>query len=259
MLVIGCATAAWMDPLMNYFHVQFLYNRHFLNRGSWAPFIPGWNSPNGGRLADGFIYPIGSYIWWPIIGVILGSMFLKKISAARPRYSAGRLIAILFAIMLVFDAAFEAVLIRIFHFYAIPYGPSSLSLSSGEWYQIPIYIPFGVTAWMVALTALRHFRNSDGDSFAEAGVRTLRCSPRTKSMLRFLGIVGFVHASLFIGYYAVVTPFSLKTDRTPSVPSYFRAEICGPATSYACPGRRVPIPSRTSVHVGPDDPRIGPR
>jgi hypothetical protein len=49
----------------------------------------------------------------------------------------------------------------------------------------------------------------------------------------------------------------LKADTFPPMPSYLRAGICGEGTDYACPGKEfVPVPSRTSLHLAPDDPRL---
>jgi hypothetical protein len=42
------------------------------------------------------------------------------------------------------------------------------------------------------------------------------------------------------------------------MPSYLREGICGNGTDYACPGADVPIPSRTSYHLRPDDPHLSP-
>jgi hypothetical protein len=33
--------------------------------------------------------------------------------------------------------------------------------------------------------------------------------------------------------------------------SYFMDGLCGPGTSYACPGTNVPIPRRDSAHLDP--------
>jgi hypothetical protein len=37
-----------------------------------------------------------------------------------------------------------------------------------------------------------------------------------------------------------------------------RYEICGQGTPYACPSREVPVQSRHSLAIGPDDPRLSP-
>ena len=51
--------------------------------------------------------------------------------------------------------------------------------------------------------------------------------------------------------------FAIKADTFPAMPSYLRANICGDGTDYACPSKNhVPMPSRSSLHIGPDDPGL---
>jgi hypothetical protein len=60
----------------------------------------------------------------------------------------------------------------------------------------------------------------------------------------------------FIVFFLPYTWFALKADSFPKLPSYLLTEICGRGTPYACPSREVPIPSRRSLAIAPDDPRL---
>jgi hypothetical protein len=49
---------------------------------------------------------------------------------------------------------------------------------------------------------------------------------------------------------------AIQADSFAPAPSYVRNGICGEGTAYACPNRYVPMPSRASLHIGPDDQRL---
>jgi len=46
MIFLTFGTVLWQDPLISYFSPTYTYNAQFLNYGSWAGFIPGWQSAN---------------------------------------------------------------------------------------------------------------------------------------------------------------------------------------------------------------------
>src|SRR6516165_8849995 len=44
MLLVACGLLFFQDPLLNYFNTWNTYNTWLWNRGSWVPYIPGWQS-----------------------------------------------------------------------------------------------------------------------------------------------------------------------------------------------------------------------
>jgi hypothetical protein len=104
---------------------------------------------------------------------------------------------------------------------------------------------------------IRYLRDDKGRSFAERGVDELRLTKRKRKLVQFLAITGFVHGYSLFGYFLPFQVMALKADTFPAMPSYLRAGICGEGTDYACPGKEfVPVPSRTSIPLAPDDPRL---
>ena len=116
-----------------------------------------------------------------------------------------------------------------------------------------------VANWTLYLIGgLRYFRDDQRRSFAERGVSRMPIGSRAKRALSLLAVIGAVHSAM-LTYYVVYLPFTLRAGTAPALPSYFRAGICGEGTDYACPSRdHVPIPSRSSLHIAPDDPRLPP-
>jgi hypothetical protein len=68
-----------------------------------------------------------------------------------------------------------------------------------------------------------------------------------------------MHCWYLVGYFMPYNILVVKADTFPKLPSYMRAGICGAGTDYACPSEYVPVPSKTSLHIGPDDPRLPQR
>ena len=91
-------------------------------------------------------------------------------------------------------------------------------------------------------------KDDRGLTFAERGVDTLKASPKQKTALRFLALVGVCNVMLYFCYNLPMGLVGMQADPWPKDVlrrSYFTNGICGPGTSYACPG--------------PDDPLARPR
>jgi hypothetical protein len=54
-LLIGCVLMFWLDPVPNLLQPQVLFNSHYVNYGSWVSRIPGWISPRGHNLPNGWL------------------------------------------------------------------------------------------------------------------------------------------------------------------------------------------------------------
>lgn len=255
MMIVALLLAWFWDPLANYFNYSFVYNTHALNFGSWVRFIPGWEYPGAvGHFAEP-LWVAGAWVWWCFGGSILCCAILHRAGRRWPGMSTLAKFAILAAAIVVIDLVLECLFLRT-EVMAWAGAPRSLSLWSGHYYQFPLLESPFVVSLMGGITAVRYFRDDRGQSFVERGVERLRLPKICRSFVSFLAITGYIHAVVIVGYNLPLQYIALKADTFPALPSYIRAGTCGTGTGYACPSGAVPIPSRGSLHVAPDDPRL---
>ncbi|MDB5971512.1 MAG: hypothetical protein JWQ90_3962 [Hydrocarboniphaga sp.] len=255
MFMLACFTIWLQDPVDNYFNFTFSYNALMVNWSSWAPHLPGWESPRQENFAEP-VFMMGSLFFFTFFAMsVIGCWFLRNSKKWFPSMSVLGHLALLLVVFFVFDLVFESLLCRTGIF---AYGGSyhSLTLWAGTPYQFPLYESSGIATVCLGMTALRYFRDDHGRSFVEKGVQSLRLPAPAKKLLSWLALVGAVHILVFFGFFVPYTWFALKADSYPELPSYLRMEICGKGTAYACPSREVPIPSLKSLAIAPDDPRL---
>jgi hypothetical protein len=127
-------------------------------------------------------------------------------------------------------------------------------LWGGHYYQLPIYEVILAAAWWTALAALRFFKDRRGNTVVERGVESVSTSGRRRTLLRLLALVGAAN-SIFLAYnIAYVFIGGLHAGPWPTdiqYRSYLVDNLCGPGTTYACPGPGVPIPRPGSAHLAP--------
>lgn len=258
LLMLALFTMWILDPMCNYFNFTFMYNAHFVNMGSWASFLPGWQSPRGSNLPEPLLFMGGIYLWWTTISVIVFSWSLKKLRVWLPNWSTLAHVPIAFLSILVIDAALELPAVHL-GIYAYAGAPHSLTLWAGHPYQMPIYELFFINFNYLFMGLVRYYRNDRGESWAERGISTMQISAGAKTFVRWLALVGICNAGYFLLYFMPYNWLALQADTLPPYPSYMRVEICGQGTPYACPSREVPVPSNgTLAPVGPTDPRLSP-
>lgn len=255
MLVISLATMWVLDPICNYFNFSFMYNAYFINMGSWTMHLPGWQAPRQGNLPEPIFLMSGIYIWWTTINVLAFCWMLRKLRVWLPRLSLLGHVPIAFVGLVFLDVILELPAIR-YGLFAYPGAPYSLTLWAGEYYQFPIYEAIFMNFNYTAIGLLRYYRNDKGESFIERGVGTLRTNNAIKKSLRLVALIGFCNFSYFVVYFMPYNWMALQADTFPEYPSYMRVDICGEGTPYACPSREVPIPSRESLAIPPDDQRL---
>jgi len=255
MLLMACWFLWFWDPVDNYFNFSFSYNAHFVNLASWTRYIPGWEAPNQQLFPEPLFLNGGLYVWFTFGAALIGCAVLRKAKARYPQLSTFGLFTVLVAVFAVLDLVVEGAFIWTGMF-AYPGAPHSLTLWAGTPHQFPLYEPFMVASFGTGMTAIRHFRDDRGRSFVQRGIDTARLPERAKTFVSFLSITGFVHFFVFVGYFLPYNWMAMKADTFPAMPSYHRAGICGAGTDYACPSQYVPVPSRDSLHITPDDPRL---
>lgn len=138
--------------------------------------------------------------------------------------------------------------------YTYPGTIPSLTLSSGHYYQLPIYEPlFWGSAW-TAFACLRYFKNDRGETLAERGISSLKGGAGRKLFIRYLAFVGAGFMAFGLLYDIPTLLVSMKVGPWPTdvqQRSYLTDGLCGPDTDYACPGPNVPIPRTDSAHLDP--------
>ena len=258
MLCIIAFTLWFQDPIDNYFNFGFSYNAYLINMTSWATYIPGWESPRQENFPEPLFLNGGMYLIFLCGFTILGGKIMTKCRTSwLPNQSVLVHLLVVFIAFFIADFIVESIYCRLEIFaYGGTYHP--LTLWAGEYYQFPLYESACVGGTVAALTALRYFKDDKGLSFAERGLHTLKLSKPAKKAVSFLAVLGMAHAIFFVVFFVPFNWFTLKADSYPKMSSYLRYDICGQGTPYACPSREVPIPSKTSLAIGPDDPRLSP-
>ena len=255
-MLMLCLLSMWvLDPICNYFNFTFSYNAYWINRGSWSSYLPGWQSPRGSNLPEPIFLMGGIYLWWTTINVLAFCWTIKKLRVWMPQASLLIHVPIAYAVICALDLALEIPACRT-GLFAYPGAPAWATLWAGEPYQFPVYETLFMNFNYTAIGLLRLYRNDRGESWAERGVETLHLSARGKTAMRFIALLGFCNLSYFLVYFMPYNWMALQADTFPRYPSYMRYEICGAGTPYACPSRDVPIPSRQSLAIPPDDPRL---
>jgi hypothetical protein len=257
-MLMLCLFSMWvLDPICNYFNFTFMYNAYWINRGSWSSYLPGWQSPRGSNLPEPFFLMGGIYLWWTTINVLVFCWMLQKLRLWMPRYSMLTHVPLAYLAICALDMILEipACLTGLF---AYPGAPHWATLWAGKPQQFPLYETFFMNFNYTVIGLLRFYRDDKGESWAERGTSSLRLSSGTKTVLRFFAVLGFCNLSYFVVYFMPYNWMALQADTFPGYPSYMRYEICGQGTPYACPSREVPVPSRSSLAVAPDDQRLSP-
>ena len=255
--LLACATIWFQDPIDNYFNFTFAYNAHFFNMQSWAIYIPGWESPRQEHFAEPVFFMGAMFMWLFFGAAIFGCLFLNNAKRWWPNMGMPTQFFLLFLCFFAADLIAEVFLVRTTLF-GYPGTYHALSLWAGTPYQFPLYEPTGIASVCIAMTAIRYYRDDKGQSFMEKGLDRLNLKRRTKGLLTFLSLLAGIHIFTWITFFLPYTWFALKADSFPEMPSYLLMEICGEGTPYACPSREVPIPSRESLAVPPDDMRLSP-
>jgi hypothetical protein len=255
-LVLAAPTFWWQDLLSNYFNHVYVYNSYLVNFGAWYNFIPGWSSPRANHIAESAVFtPAGSvFVVVPPVLLIAGAMRRAKCRWPEIGKSGMFLVGSSVAIPILF--VLEVFWVRL-GLYAFAGTIPALTLFHGHYYQYPVYEAFMLAGlFFVPLAALVYFRDDKGRTICERGVDEIRATPRRKTFLRWLGFVGAINLAQIL--YSVpfmlisLLPWFSWSNDIATNRSYLRDQLCGTGTSYACPGKDIPIPRRGGAHVDPE-------
>ena len=248
LLMLACMTMYVQDFWCNYFGYFCQLSPVFHSWGSWANYVPGWLTPNQGRLPEaplawGLCY--GS--WFVLLPMIYGAKFMGWLHSKRPRMSGMELFAVSTLFFTVLWFMIESIFLRT-GMYVYGLSIQSLSLWPGETYQYPIYefVAWGICYGLFA--AAYYYKDDKGYMFIEKGIDRLKASNGQKKALRFFAMTGLVNI-IFLSLWSI--PMSVSTlwaDPMPkSMPSYLIAGLCGPTTNYDCHTPGTPLATRSTL------------
>lgn len=259
MLVFAGLSCIWQDMLPSYHTPFFTYNPAFVQFGSWNNFIPGFQTPNSNLIAEPLVFALGIYPVSLLLASVLGLHLIRKARARWPRMGHAGLFALIFVPLLVINAVVEIGFLRLgLYAYPAAWGPTAFK---GHYYQYPLIIAFlwGGCFW-TAMTAIRYFKDDRGRTLAERGIDEVRATPRQKTGLRLLALVGLVNA-MFMVFNIALMNVAARAGAWPDdvvERSYLTNGLCGPGTDYACPGPAIPMARPRSAHVGSDGTLVVP-
>jgi hypothetical protein len=250
----GLATCLmfWQDPLQNQTMPWFSYNHWLPNMGSWANQVPGITQPHAAALADPVYASIPGFVLLYFGGMLIGKWVMERARVRNPNIANIKLIWLTIAVSTVVMGCLELAWMRT-GFYIYPSTIGSVTLFSGQYFQIPIYefVIDGIT--VAAMSWLIYFRNDKGETLVERGLSNLKVSQGRRSLLRFLAFTAAINV-IFGAYDLVVQPFLNNSDGVPKSiqsRSYFMGGYCGVGTNMACWSKALPVPSIVSAKVSP--------
>lgn len=253
MLVIGLFLLWWQDVLVNYVAPFCTINAEFLNLGSWTSRIPGVLTPNAHLLVEPLLWDAGGYLSLVFAASVVGCAIMRKAKSRWPGLSSLGVISVCLVVFFIGDLIMEIVFLRL-GMYTYVGGVDALSLFDDKHYKTPVYEMFLFALSLTVFAALRYYRNDRGLTVAEKGADDLRCSTKQRTWIRLLAIIGWTQV-LYLATYA--TPLNIINLHAGPWPedvqkrSYLTNGLCGPGTSYACPGASIPLNRPDSVHVSP--------
>ncbi len=252
-ILFAAAMVFFWDMSLNYASIALFYNAYFINFGSWANGAwPTWLGPSGHLLPEPFLFIMPAYLALVFSQALLICWLLRKVKTRHPQLGLWPTLLMIVAGLTVLDSIVEITVLRT-GMYAYPGAIASLTLWYGKTYQFPLTEGFLFGGLGVGgCAAIWHFRDDQGQTFAEIGINKLRCSAITKSWLRTLSIYGFIHSVFFLLYFLPCQLVSLNADPFPAgYPSYMTNRMCvyGIAGDQ-CPGPGVMMPRKpfTTAH-----------
>lgn len=233
LLMIGWLSSYWLDPWLDFLRPMFTYNAYATNFGSWAEFIPGWQSPNGSRIAEPLLIDPSAYFWNFTLATFIPYWVMRLVRSRWPGLPWPLLILTGFAGvwasmgLIDINATFNQ------RFDAWPIAFQSWSFFGGQPYQFPIYEFILFPSAFVACATLVLFSDENGLTVIERGSE--RFSGGVRTALRILAFIAVCNLANFL-YTTGMGIHALFADPWPKdMPSWLSDEQCGPVTGRVCP------------------------
>lgn len=214
LMLFGALLSYVLDVTVDYHGYWMAWNRYSLNMGVWSSFFPGHTGPK--QYAEAMVWGMPMYCYF---GVLLGSLQLKVIDAARTRLRASLPVATLLsmAFAFVFDLAAEWLIIVATQAYGWGLTTRAFTLLPGSQYQFPLYECLAVAFFGTIYAFILKAERDRGSVFAERGHELL--PPWLGAPVRVLAAIGlaFVPTAVYFGTFNL---FSIGADSYAALPHY---------------------------------------
>lgn len=248
LLMCATMTIYVQDYWSNYFGFFSQLSPVFVTRGTWANYVPGWVSPNQGRLPEALLaWGLCYGSWFIFLPMVYGAKLMTRFRDRYPRMSGMEVYLAATAVFILIWWAIETIFLRT-GMYTFGGAIQSLCLWAGHYWQHPVYefVLWGNAIGMYA--AAYYYKDDKGYMFFERGIANLKGSNTKKKSLRFFAMVGFTNAVMLFGWNLPMSVSTFWGGPMPSdMPSYLLGGICGPGTNYDCPAPGVPIATRSTL------------
>ena len=255
--IAAWGTTIWQDPFINFLRPMFSYSSVFFNYGSWAPFIPGWISPNASAMPEPLFMLVGMYTVFCVFFSLCVCWTMRWAKNRWPTIGVLQLILVGCLAGVIYDLILEFFWLRM-QLYSYIGAIHEATLFADNIWQMPLYnhLVWGFLGIGVA-GSLFYFRDDKGHMFAERGAETFT-SKTGNAFMRIFAVGGFINVS-FLTYSVIIAISVLWNDPYPETsPSWLINGLCGPNSAYVevpCPTHETPIPM---PHSGPALPATGP-
>lgn len=244
MLVIALFLNFWQEPLANYGGYWAVWNTEFVQFGSWLGSVPGGLVHNPSRFAEPVLFAFPGYAWIGLFAAMSLNVAMGRIHRRHPRM--GRLGLFGTAWVFAFPALLvaEGLWLRL-GLFSFPGGIRWLTLFRGHYYQIALNEIICFSVVLAGWATLRYCTDDRGLTFAEKGSEDVHATPRRRTAMRLLAVIGAVNAIYFVGYNVPHYWFATHADSWPQDVqnrSYLTNGLCGPGTDFDCRGPRLPNP-----------------
>jgi len=237
--VFAVMLTAWQDPFVDYLVPMFSYNSHFLNMGTWAHHIPGWETPFGANPQP-IAFWIATYLLFTPVTCLACVWLLNKIRRRFPAINRFGLLLILAVSLVVADIVIEGVWLQqglYAYMRVVPWfhlDPGTLGSGALAAFPLQEALLFG-GLYMLVDAAIYYFRDDKGLMWTDKGVDTLQVG-RSRAVIRILAMSAVMNV-VFLIFNVAFTWFNLHASQTPDqpVPSYFTNGLCGVGDNPRCP------------------------
>lgn len=224
LMMIGWLSAYWLDPFLNFLRPMFTYNAYAFNYGCWCEFIPGWQTPNGSRIAEPLLIDAPAYFYSFAGTALLGLAVMRKAKARFPSIGVAGLTLAGFVGVWVSMGLLDIVATRYLHFDAWPGAFQQLSFWGGNFYQFPIYEFILFPSTFIACAFLLMHADASGHTAIERGIESFSSNPWVGTLLRVLAYIAFCNL-LNLAYTSAMGVHALYVDAWPvDMPSWLSNE-----------------------------------
>jgi uncharacterized membrane protein YhaH (DUF805 family) len=234
----------------------FTYNSTMWNRGSWVPYLPLFNNPDGkpGQMLAEPVFGMGSgYVYFWILLVAASFLGFRMMKKRFPRLGTPGALVVAYLIPVLGDVVLEGFIWMKTGFYAYPGAPGP-HLFGGQASAYPILEGILIGFLIAPYALLRYYKDDKGYTFVERGIDKVKVGRNGKVLLRFLALLAVAQGIYFFCYNIWAYQIGVHQQTWPKAVqqrSYFLNGACGTGTNKLCPGPAVPNIRPNSAYITP--------